>query len=125
MTQQLKVNTKKIKEALLRGGLVIADRGTGKTQALFEILLERSNVAIVVPTEQQQQRYNDLIQEKFPNVYSKAELSNVIILDSPNTEQKLKGLHRDIYVDEYFLCRYRGPFKAAVTSFPFPVTVIV
>jgi len=119
-----KNNTKKIKEALLKGGLVIAGRGKGKTTALFEILLEEDSVVIIVPTKQQRRRYCDLFKEKFPNVYSESELRDIIILDSPNAQIRLQGLDKNIYIDEYFMCKYRGPFKAAVTSFPFAVRIV-
>lgn len=121
---QFKDNKDRIKEALLKGGLVVAERGTGKSMALFEILLEQDNVVIIVPTEQQRRTYLVMLQDKFPNVYSAADLTNVIILDTSKTEERLKGLNKDIYIDEYHLSKYRGPFKAAVTSFPFELRVI-
>ena len=121
---EFKDNKDKIKEALLKGGLVVAERGTGKTSALFEILLEQGNAVIIVPTEQQRRRYSDLLQEEFPGIYSKMDLRDTIMLDSSITEKLLLGLNKDVYIDEYHLCKYRGPFKAAVTSFPFELTVI-
>jgi hypothetical protein len=46
-------NYKKIKKALLKGGLVVADRGTGKTRALSEILNEDPLSIVVVEQESQ------------------------------------------------------------------------
>ena len=122
---EFKDNSKKIKKALLKGGLVVADRGVGKTRALAEILLEQGNAVIIVPTEQQKRRYYDFINDRFPGVYTKLDLRDTIIIDSSNTEARLQGLfNKEVYIDEYYLCKYRGPFKAAVTSFPFEVKVI-
>lgn len=105
----------KIKKALLQGGLVIANRGSGKTEAILEILMEDSNAIAIVHTSYAKDRFFQLLNSKYPGVYSKNELNKKII-SSYNAEEKLKGLHRDVYVDEYFLCNYKGPFKAAVSS---------
>jgi hypothetical protein len=121
---EFKDNKDKIKEALLQGGLVVAERGTGKTRALFEILIEEDNVAIIVPNESQRRRYIEFLKDRFPNGCSSLDLRNCIILDTPSNEHRLMGLDKNVYIDEYFLCSYRGPFKAAVTSFPFPVKVV-
>jgi len=113
-----------IKKALLKGGLVIAERGVGKTTALLEILLDQTNMVIIVPTHTIKERYTDLLIERFPGVYTKMDFSDTIILDSYKTEERLKGLHKDVYIDEYFLCKYRGPFKAAVGTLPLGTTII-
>jgi transposase len=108
-----------IKAALLgKGGLVIAERGSGKTQALVEILLENENAVVVASGH-----YRDNILSYLREAGLPFDIAYRKII-SPN--QKLYGplLTKDIYVEEYWASNYTGPFKAAVTSYPFPVTVI-
>jgi len=112
-----------IKKALRRGGLVVAERGTGKTSALMEILMEGPAAVIIVPSNNYRYVYIELINEKYPGVFSKREICDFIILGD-EAETRLKGLRRKVYVDEWCMCNYRGPFEAAVTSLPFPITFV-
>ena len=113
--------SQEIKRALLQGGLVVADRGTGKTRALSEILVEDPDAVVVVHNTAQKQQLEDYL---FIKGYEMREANDKIIL-SLIAEKYLMGKNnKNIYVDEYALNSYKGPFKAAVTSFPFAVKVI-
>ncbi len=50
----------KIKQALLMGGLVLADRGSGKTHALAEILQDDPHSVVIVFVESQRRRLLEL-----------------------------------------------------------------
>ena len=114
-----KDNHRKIKKTILKGGLVVAGRCSGKTRALAEILLENTNAVVVYSELFQRQRLQDYLIEHL----TKNEI-NSRLFHSSNAGIRLKGLHKDVYIDEYFFVDYKGPFHAAVTSFPFKVTVI-
>lgn len=111
--------SQEIKKALRQGGLVISERGTGKTKALVEILLEEPDAVIIAHNSYGKRRIKDFLTEcgYGPNI-------NKRVFDGAKSEKELLGMHKDFYIDEYFLNPYKGPFKGATTSFPFTVKVI-
>ena len=122
---EFKDNHKKIKKALLKGGLVVASRGTGKTRALAEILAENRKAIVIVGQQVQFSNLRYYLKENYD--FTDSEVSSRVLF-GVDIERKLQGkvkkYYEDIYVDEYVYNPYDGPFYAAVTSFPFPVRVI-
>jgi len=117
------VNKKdEIKKALLQGGLVVADRCSGKTWALSEILLEDEDAVVIVENEQQSR---DIKQYLLSNGLSHEDVKEKVV-SSQYAEKYLIGqkTSKNVYVDEWNQSSYHGYFKAAVTSFPFPVRVV-
>lgn len=114
--------SQEIKKALLQGGLVVSDRGTGKTKALSEILLEDPDAVVIVGNEAQSKRIKEFLLKAG---LSHEECKNKII-PSQSAERFLQGArsNKNVYVDEYRNSNYHGYFKAAATSFPFAVKVI-
>lgn len=121
---EFKDNHKKIKKALLKGGLVVASRGTGKTRALAEILAENRRAIVIVGQQVQFSNLRRYLKENYD--FTDAEVSSRVLFGF-DIERKLKGKiknYEDVYADEYVHNPYKGPFYAAVTSFPFPVRVV-
>ena len=114
--------TQEIKKALLQGGLVVADRCSGKTSALVEILLEDDDAIVIVGTESQSRRLKEGLLEKGLSYETVKEK----IVPAQSAEKYLlnQRTNKNVYVDEWGRNPYKGHFKAAVTSFPFPVKVI-
>jgi len=114
--------TQEIKKALLQGGLVVANRGSGKTKALSEILLEDKDAIVIVLNEAQSRTIRDYLLEKG---LSRETVKNKVV-SALYAEKYLIGQKTDknIYVDEWSQNSYKGHFKAAVTSFNFSVKVI-
>ena len=116
---------KKIKKALLKGGLVISNRNTGKTAALAEILTENSRAIVITPTEQQKQRLVDMLIKD--GTLTPKEINERVLI-AHIAKKKLFGNHQDyiheIYLDEYFINSYNGPYTGAVSSLPFNTQVI-
>lgn len=111
--------SQEIKKALLQGGLVLSGRNTGKTKALAEILLEDRDAVVLVRTQGQFERLRQFLLD---GGMSKNDIYGRIL----RSERELLGLHKNVYIDEYFLFLepYSGHFKAATASLPFPVKVI-
>lgn len=114
--------TKKIKEALLQGGLVVADRCSGKSRALAEILFEDDDAVVIVDNANQSEHIKKYLLEKglsYEAVKDK-------VVSALYAEKYLQGAktNKNVYVDEWFHNTYRGYFKAATTSFPFAVKVV-
>jgi hypothetical protein len=119
--------SKKIKKALLKGGLVIASRASGKTKALAEILAEIPEAMVIFGVHAEGERIKKFLIEEYG--LNKSEVNKKVI-HGLKAKELLLGRHRDflgkyVYVDEYYLNPYKENFKAAVTSFPFPVKIIV
>lgn len=111
---------KEIKQALLQGGLVVADRGTGKTRAIAEILLEDPDaVAVVTLDSHYKCLFSHLIRLGLSSNTAKSKL-----IIACNAERALAGSNKNIYVDECLMSPYKGPFKGAVTSYPYSVKVV-
>ena len=122
---KFKDNTKKIKKALLQGGLVVSGRNTGKTKALAEILSEIPEAVVVVGQEAQASRLKMFLREIYHFSNSRA---NLKVINSCSKRALFIGYPANfaseyVYVDEFYLNPYKGLFKAAVTSFPFLVKV--
>jgi len=117
-----KDQTQEIKKALLQGGLVFADRCSGKTKALAEILFEDSDAVVIVDNSFQSQTIKKYLLEKGLSYEAvKEKVVTAQFADKYLIEQRS---NKNIYVDEWYLNSYRGYFKAAVTSLPFPVKVV-
>lgn len=118
-------NKDAIKSLLKQGKFVVSGRGTGKTMALAEILYEDKKSVVVVHN---QSSYLALIGHYTRNYKKPIVKGTRIFVGTPDTEQRMLGivdhLKQNIYVDEYLINHYTGPFYAAVTSFPLPVVVL-
>lgn len=123
---KFKDNSKKIKKALLEGGLVVSGRGTGKTRALAEILFEIPNAVVIVGLHAQTSQLRLFLKEKGLSDY----LIKAKVITAREAEKRhafttdLGFITKYFYVDELYYNPYKGPFKAATTSFPYPVKVI-
>lgn len=123
---KFKDNTKKIKKALLKGGLVVAGRGVGKTRALAEILSEDRSYVVIVGTQVQFSNLRKYLKENHD--FTDGEVISRVF-NAHSAEFRLLGTafgfpFKKVYLDEYVNNPYRGPFYAAVTSFPFTTKVI-
>jgi hypothetical protein len=117
--------SKQIKKALLKGGLVVAARASGKTKALAEILAEDNDAVVIVGQQVQAIRLRNWLMVAY--AFTKDELKGRILVSPYDVEKhrlSIDFLEKHAYVDEYHLNPYKGPFKAAVTSFPYEVKVI-
>jgi hypothetical protein len=119
-------NSKKIKKQLLKGGLVVSGRNAGKTKALSEILYEIPQSVVVVGQSAQADRLKIFLKENYG--FTDAQVNDKVLLDR-TAKKRFLGINVDflykyLYLDEFYLNGYRGPFKAAVTSFPWDVRVI-
>lgn len=113
-----------IKKALLGGGLVVAPRGQGKTSALVEILIEDKNAVLIVAYASEKIRIRQALLESGLTEYGVSE--KLFLASSTDLPfHRINYLHdKNVYVDEWFSNTYKGPFKAAVTSEPFTVTIV-
>ena len=119
---EFKDQSQEIKKALLQGGLVVADRGSGKTKALIEILLEDDDSIVIVGNQAQSEIIADALLEKgMPYVDIKKRVISALYAEKFLIGQRS---NKNVYVDEWSINPYRGYFKGAVTSFGFPVKVI-
>jgi len=113
---------KEIKKALLENKFVISLRNSGKTSALAEILIENRRAIVITPNYRQKQRLIELLRSKY-NAMSKQIERRIVPSYIANDRNYFIGLERDIldniYVDEYFISSYRGPYKSAVSSLPY------
>lgn len=110
----MKDRIKEIKEALLSGCIVNAPRGSGKTRALAEILSENKDAYAMVATFSQKENMTRYLLQLGMNL---KDIEQRIVLAT----SVLKGRHNDIltkelYIDEYDLAKYRGPFIGATTT---------
>src|SRR5271163_2604583 len=119
---EFKDQTQEIKKALLQGGLVVANRCSGKTRALAEILLEDEDAVVIVGNEAQGHTIKCLLLEG--GLSYEAIKEKVIPFQSAERYLLNQKTNKNVYVDEWHQNLYRGYFKGAVTSFPFPVKVI-
>jgi hypothetical protein len=110
-----------IKRALLQGGLVVAPRGTGKTLALAEIVAKDPDALVIVPF---QANYTTMRKMLIHLGLSAVEASKRVMLALRHSPNTFLGSDKNIYVDEWAHNTYKGPFKAAVTTMPFPVKVV-
>ena len=116
---------KEIKEALLRGGLVVSSRNSVKTMALAQILAENEAAVAVVSTESQFQALRDALHycSNLPDILIKERI--IRCQDSGYLKGwSIDSCLRYVYVEEFCQTLYRGPFRAAVSSYPYPVWVI-
>lgn len=98
---------------LAEGGLVIADRGTGKSSALAHLgaryMTEgKCHVSFIVPNYHMAERFEDRFRQLYPNL----EVPTIIA-----TERDFDRLYTPgtmIFVDELFLGWYKGGFFAAI-----------
>jgi hypothetical protein len=111
-----------IKKALLQGGLIVSGRCSGKTWALAEILIEDSDAVVIVCQAAQMDTLKTFLHKAG---LSEERIKNQVI-PSYTTNRYLQAsiANKNVYVDEWSLNPYKGHFKAAVTSFHFPVKVI-
>ena len=124
MSEKFEDNKAAIKSLLKQGKLVVSNRATGKTAALVEIFHEDPRAVIVLPTEAGKQHFA----RSYAAAYGKQPDRTRLLMGT----QTLNGRHPDVldpirnnvYVDEYYINEYKGPFYAAVTSFPIPVVVL-
>lgn len=105
---------KQIKKALLSGCIVNAPRGSGKTRALAQILSERENSAVIVASFAQKENMTRYLLQLGMHL---EEIERRIVLST----SVLRGLHNDVlskelYIDEYDLAKYRGPFHGATMT---------
>lgn len=120
----------RIKKALKNGGLVVAPRGVGKSAALAEILAENPNSIVIVTNDTMFRRLRDLYREHTGEELGGGRLFHVNTFTNPEPGRKpgwpfdLAG--KEMYIDEYWIASGRCPedWHGAVTSFPFPMTVI-
>lgn len=118
---KIKDQSQEIKEALKAGGLVICGRGSGKTKALVEIVAEDPFAVVVVGQHAQRARIIAMLMGKGYSKYQ-AENKTVYSVDAGMDERRFRD--KAVYLDEYFMNGYRGPFFAAVSSCPFSVKFI-
>lgn len=119
-------NKEAIKALLKQGKIVVSGRGTGKTAALVELLHEDPRSIVVAPNQAGFNRLLDMYLDKY-GAGSTTALKGRILRGTKETDN-MAGLidprRFDIYVDEYHINAYTGPYYAAVTSFPIPVVVL-
>lgn len=115
----VKSQAKEIKRALLQGGLVVTDRGTGKTTALAEILVEDPDSIVYATT---MSVYSTLFQHLSNMGLDVKKYKDRILHLS---QQNLLGRNnKNKYIDELKNLDDMVYVKAAVISLPFPVKVI-
>lgn len=114
------MKTKRILAALAKGGLIVAERQTGKTTALLEYVRQRGPAQfVVVASSAEQAAY---LLWKWERVYPG--IAPPQFVPSFRFKVAMVGLRKRVVVDEYFLCAFTEPFEVAVASTLFPVTVI-
>jgi len=110
-----------IKAELRKGGLVLAERASGKTTALMQIFLEQKEYRVMVPTVGMK---HHLVQ-----TYKIRDTSRIFLGNDHENLRRLRGAQFDprafLLIDEYFHCGYEGPFRAAVGTPPFPVRPVI
>ena len=107
-------------------GLLITNKGVGKTQALMHILFNNPKAILLVSSEAAKQDFigwytnYEANLNPYPYIPRFNNLSTRIltIIDKKTDLENL-------YIDEYFYCNLIGVtnFKAAVTSMKFPVKI--
>lgn len=113
--------TKIIEEQLKFGGLVVANRGSGKTTALVNVGVELSigattpRVLIVACTEASKNHLQAIIGD-----LSIFRPKPIVVSTKKQFEQEFKS-HMIVLVDEYFYTWYEGDFFAAVGTPSFPI----
>lgn len=119
-------NKDAIKSLLKQGKLVVSGRCTGKTEALVDLLREDPRAIVITPSEAGYRRLIDMYQEKYGD--SESLKNRKVFRGSSQSTASMAGIidprSHDIYVDEFYINPYTGPFYAAVTSFPIPVVVL-
>lgn len=113
-----------IKEALRQGGLIVSGRNSGKTIALVELLLEDKRSMVLVSSLKNSKHIHSMLME---NGLTKDEADRKIVTIQ-NVEMRAgystSFPSKYLYIDNWLGTDYRGPFKAAVTSFPFKIKVL-
>ena len=112
--ESFKDKTKEIKEYLQKGIFVVAPRGSGKTRAIAELLLENRDMVAVVGSESGVRRLVKMLQDSgLTETYAQTR-----VLHAAKAKEHLFGdrTRVRIIVDEYFKSRYNGPFYAATAS---------
>lgn len=109
-----------IKKALLQGGLVVAQRGSGKTRALAEIIMEDPDAVVIVGSDP----FRIALQDMLYRLGADRDSINIRVVGKRTLQGEHYFYDKNVYVDEWYNNEYRGPFKAAVTSMPFAVKVI-
>lgn len=111
-------NYKKIKEALLRGEIVVTCRRNGKTRALVEILSEDSEAVIITSN---QKMIDLIIKPTWKIISDKPFPKKRVLAGKPGLKIDPK---KKVFIDEYFFTNYMGQFFAATGTAPKPVTLI-
>lgn len=107
------------------GGLILTQRQEGKTTCLLRYMMETPNCVLVVPNVGTEDYARMLWRElhgcklegrepcgaRVPKV-------NIVRCNSSQIDYYIRGMTPEckVLVDEYFLCRYRWPFYAAVAT---------
>lgn len=125
-------NYRKIKNSLLKGGIVFAPRRYGKTRALIEILHENPKAIVVTCTSEMKRLIDIAYYGKYGvkpimtqrNVVASRIIERVLTAEKADRYSIVNNPEFDVYVDEWYWANYRGHFKAAVTSVPVRVDII-
>ena len=105
--------------ALNCGGLVISDRQTGKTTALLEYAASIGADDCIVVAMNEHSR--GVIAEAWKRRFGSIKPPEIV---GPNRVDAGRGTSKKILVDEWYYGTWKERFDAAVTSMPFPVTVV-
>ena len=110
----MKKQTDKILEALRQGGLVLANRQSGKTTALLALAKELgSENCVIVSSDQAHSQY---LQDLWRRLYKKESMAP-IFCSAVSAERYLPPV-KYVLVDQYHRCALRKNFFAAVDSPP-------
>jgi hypothetical protein len=113
-----------IKALLKQGNLVVSGRGTGKTQAMIELLHEDEKSVIIVLNETSRKNFLESYHRRYGDLPDKDRVL-VGTRELAGRYPELLDYYRyNVYVDEYYVNDYTGSFYAAATSFPVPVVVL-
>lgn len=113
---------KQIKNEILAGGLIIAGRNSGKTMAMVEVLIDNPKAILLVHNYNALNRVKQLLAECGGKGFMA--IDRVMLGGTKDLTGIVEPDGSNVYVDEWHLNAYRGPFKAAVTSVPYVVKVV-
>lgn len=108
-----------ILHGLERWGLVVSDRQSGKTTALLEHIASLGADSCVIVA--MNTHSIGFIEELWKRMFGKVKPPEIV---ASHNNAIGRGSRKKIFVDEWYYGSYRGQFDGAVTSMPFPVTVI-
>lgn len=113
----------KIAINMMMGGLVVAPRGSGKTKALCYLLKEDCKAVVIVNLESQRHRFIKMLTSL--HGFSEENAGRKVLHSKSSIlKESTMLVDKNVYVDELYLNEYKGPFKAAVSSFPYKIKVI-